>query len=104
MGEMAFDYGLTALGSRFHMDWRHQGTDPRALVRRWAELAGSDDDGLEELRGVRDDVQLLLASPLSDEEIHVLWRTVATYYPEEGTTGRSWLLDIDAFQRDHRPA
>ncbi|MFF4406274.1 hypothetical protein [Streptomyces sp. NPDC001404] len=98
---MDFDFGLTALGGRFHMDWVHSGANPREVVRGWADLVGVDEDGLEELRLLRRDVLMLLASPLSDEEVHALWRAAARYYPDfpveenEPARGRVWLTEID---------
>ncbi|GGP39027.1 hypothetical protein [Streptomyces abikoensis] len=98
---MEFDFGLTALGEKFHMDWRYDGPNPQDVVRQWAGLVGSDEAGLEELRLLREDVHLLLASPLSDDEIHALWRVSAMFYPYfpvnevEPPRGRAWLMDID---------
>lgn len=98
---MEFDFGLTALGGQFHMDWRYSGTAPQELVRHWAELTACSEDGLEELRHLHEDVRLLLASPLSNDEIQALWRVAATYYPdfpvsgEDPPRGRAWLLGVD---------
>lgn len=94
---MEFDFGLTALGTRFHMDWWHDGPDPAAVVRGWAELVAVDEAGREEIRLVHRDVRLLLGSPLADEEIHTLWRAAAAYYPVDPVTprGRAWLSGID---------
>ncbi|MFJ2703475.1 hypothetical protein ACIO3R_09760 [Streptomyces sp. NPDC087428] len=99
---MEYDFGITALGNRFHMDWRHEGPDPAALVRGWAALVAVDEDGREEIRLLGRDVRLLLDSPLADAEIHALWRTAATYYPVgPGTAhGRAWLTGIE---RELRP-
>ncbi|MFF4606845.1 hypothetical protein ACFY12_29455 [Streptomyces sp. NPDC001339] len=98
---MEFDFGLPALGGQFHMDWIHDGANPRDVVRHWARLSSGSEEGLEELRLLRQDVRLLLTSPLSDEDIHALWRSAARYYPnflvegQEPARGRAWLTDID---------
>ncbi|MFC9427514.1 hypothetical protein [Streptomyces sp. NPDC056987] len=95
---MEFDFGLTVLGGRFHMDWRHDGADPSDLVMRWIQRAAADgDDGEEELRLLHRDVRLLLDSPLPSELIEALWRTVALFYPVDAAAlrGRAWLTEID---------
>lgn len=102
------DFGLTALGGKFHMDWRHEGQTPRDLVRRWAALVGDDEAGLERLRRLDEDTRLLLASPLSDDDIHALWRAAAMFYPfypvagEEPARGRVWLTEIESELRPYR--
>ncbi|MEV4432362.1 hypothetical protein [Streptomyces sp. NPDC049585] len=103
---MEFDFGLTALGEQFHMDWRYSGDTPQDVVRSWARTAGGDEGSPEEIRLLREDIQLLLASSLSDEELHALWRVAAAYYPDfpadgvEPPRGRAWLQDVD---REIRP-
>lgn len=94
---MEYDFGITALGGRFHMDWRHEGPDPAAVVRRWADLVAVDEDGREDIRLVRRDVRLLRDSPLADEEIHALWCVAAAYYPVGSAVarGRAWLTEVD---------
>ncbi|MEU5050434.1 hypothetical protein [Streptomyces sp. NPDC021096] len=104
---MEFDFGLTELGRIFHMDWWLSAETPEELVRRWADPLGENEYGLEELRLLREDVQLLLASPLSDDEIHALWMAAANFYPEspvEGEAaprGRAWLAEIDRELQPH---
>lgn len=99
---MEFDFGITALGQRFHMDWRHGGDDPGDVVRRWAALVSGDDDGRHELLLLHADLRSLIASPLPDHDLRVLWRTAAPYYPvgERTPVGRSWLAEAD---REIRP-
>ncbi|WP_406340268.1 hypothetical protein [Streptomyces sp. NBC_00648] len=104
---MDLDFGLTALGGKFHMDWRHEGQTPRDLVRRWAALVGDGEAGLERLRRLDEDTRLLLASPLSDDDIHALWRAAAMFYPfypvagEEPARGRVWLTEIESELRPY---
>ncbi|MFK8907193.1 hypothetical protein [Streptomyces sp. YS-3] len=103
---MEFDFGLSALGEQFHMDWVHSGANPREVVRHWAGMMSRTPHGMEELRLLQEDICLLLASPLSDEEVHALWRVSAPYYPDfavEGeipSRGRVWLADVN---RELRP-
>lgn len=98
---MEFDFGLSDLGSRFHMDWRHDGPDPAAVVRNWAGLVAVDEAGREEIRLLRQDVRRLVDSPLTDEEIQALWRAAAPYYPVGPGTprGRAWLTEIERVVR-----
>ncbi|WP_329395255.1 hypothetical protein [Streptomyces melanogenes] len=99
---MQLDFGLTALGEKFHMEWRYDGPNPRDVVRHWGEFVGHDEAGREDLRRLDEDVRLLLASPLSDDEIHALWRVAAMFYPaypvngQEPPRGRVWLAEIAA--------
>ncbi|MBD0742156.1 hypothetical protein BG418_11745 [Streptomyces sp. CBMA152] len=79
------------------------------MVRRWAALVGDDETGRERLRLLDEDTRLLLASPLSDDDIHALWRAAAMFYPfypvagEEPARGRAWLTEIESELRPHFP-
>ncbi|MEV6046251.1 hypothetical protein [Streptomyces xanthochromogenes] len=98
--QVQLDFGISALGGRFHQAWRYEGPAPRDLVRRWAELVSGDQAGRDQIRLLSEDAHLLLVSPLGDDEIHALWRACADFYPilpvdgEKPARGRAWLTEI----------
>lgn len=83
-----FDYGVTALSSRFHQDWSHEGT-ARDVLRHQIR-AGHDDRAVEILR--RDAVAL--AERLPNQHVETLW-TAATggnfAFPRTAESGTAWM-------------
>ncbi|MEU2929844.1 hypothetical protein ABZ636_33055 [Streptomyces sp. NPDC007251] len=88
-----FDYGITALTSRFHQDWTNTGS-PRDVLR--AYLWEGQDPRAVEILG-RD--AACAGEKMSDEHVETLWTASVDggfAFPGSAESGTEWMRAIDA--------